>query len=133
MKTSGEVSLDEQETLRRLLLSRRSDLRARLRSLREAPSAEASLVKDKEEHGLDDLVVHVDVALAEIEAASLQAIAEALRRLSEGTYGICADCGGPIGSARLAALPFAVRCLRCQETEESRRTIEGSEEVGPWL
>lgn len=37
----------------------------------------------------------------------------ALRRLDEGTYGICATCGSPIGAARLDARPFATTCIRC--------------------
>ena len=43
---------------------------------------------------------------------------EALHRLAGGRYGLCADCGEPIQSARLRALPFAVRCLPCQERIE---------------
>jgi len=43
---------------------------------------------------------------------------EALSRLAAGSYGLCADCAGPIPRARLRALPFALRCLRCQERKE---------------
>ena len=43
---------------------------------------------------------------------------EALRRLVEGTYGVCADCGGDIPEARLDALPEAPRCLECQSARE---------------
>jgi DnaK suppressor protein len=43
---------------------------------------------------------------------------EALRRLATGEYGLCADCGQPISLARLRALPFAIRCLSCQERLE---------------
>lgn len=127
---SDEVDPDRGETLRHLLVLHRSDLRTRLQSLREATPADGPLVKvkDDEEKGLDDLIIHVDVALAEIGAASLNAIEEALRRLAEGIYGICTDCGGAIGSSRLAAVPFAIRCLRCQEAKESLRTREGSSE-----
>lgn len=41
-------------------------------------------------------------------------IGEARRALAEGTYGTCTGCGAPIPSARLAAVPEAVRCLDCQ-------------------
>lgn len=132
MRTSDDVDPERRETLRQLLASRRSELRARLRSLRETTPADGPLVKDKEEQGLDDLVVDVDVALLEIEAASLQSIVEALRRMDEGTYGTCTDCRGGIASARLGAIPFAVRCVRCQEAEEARRALQGPrEEVEP--
>jgi RNA polymerase-binding transcription factor DksA len=44
----------------------------------------------------------------------------AARRLATGHYGVCADCEAPIPSARLRVLPFALRCLPCQEHFESR-------------
>jgi DnaK suppressor protein len=48
-------------------------------------------------------------------------VEEAWRRLTEGEYGRCADCDGPIPMARLRALPFALRCLTCQERYETAR------------
>ena len=46
---------------------------------------------------------------------------DALRRIQEGTYGICADCGKRIPAARLQAKPEATRCVACQ-TEYERRS-----------
>ena len=43
----------------------------------------------------------------------------ALRRLTEGAYGFCADCGEEIGVDRLRSLPFALRCRHCQEVWEA--------------
>ena len=48
----------------------------------------------------------------------LGAVRKALRRLDESTYGLCADCTGPIESLRLEALPYAERCLTCQASTE---------------
>ena len=45
---------------------------------------------------------------------------EAVARLAVGRYGVCAGCEAPIAVARLRALPFAVRCLPCQERSERR-------------
>jgi DnaK suppressor protein len=51
----------------------------------------------------------------------MQAMAdEALARLDAGRYGVCAECEEPIPALRLRALPFAVRCLPCQERCERR-------------
>jgi len=47
----------------------------------------------------------------------LRLIDEALARVADGSYGICAECGDEIGLERLKVLPFAVRCVDC----ESRR------------
>ncbi len=53
---------------------------------------------------------HLEGRLREVESA--------LRRMEEGTYGICQACGRPIGVARLKALPFAALCLECQAKRE---------------
>ncbi len=46
-------------------------------------------------------------------------IDEAMRLLSEGRYGQCIECGKRIPAARIRALPFALRCLCCQERYET--------------
>lgn len=50
--------------------------------------------------------------------AELVAIEAALDRLDQGTYGICARCGRPIGAARLRARPFAELCIDCARLAE---------------
>jgi RNA polymerase-binding transcription factor DksA len=40
--------------------------------------------------------------------------AQALRRMSEGTYGMCADCHNPIPLGRLRGVPYASYCARCE-------------------
>ena len=45
----------------------------------------------------------------------LAAVEEALKRLHDGTYGLCIDCGQPIPEKRLEAIPWAVRDIACQE------------------
>lgn len=57
---------------------------------------------------LEELMAQLDGRLAEIDAA--------LERLASGTYGICATCGGPIGEARLEAMPEATQCVTCKST-----------------
>ena len=42
-------------------------------------------------------------------------IAQALGRMADGTYGTCVECEDPISEKRLAALPWAKCCIKCQE------------------
>ncbi len=46
-------------------------------------------------------------------------LAAALDRIREGTYGVCTNCGDGIVRARLAAMPEAETCVRCQEAREA--------------
>lgn len=43
---------------------------------------------------------------------------EALKKLDDGTFGACEDCGEQIGSNRLMANPIAKRCIPCQTSHE---------------
>ena len=53
---------------------------------------------------------HMSGLLKDVEAA--------LRRIEEGTYGICLHCEGDIGRKRLEAVPWAAFCIRCQEAAD---------------
>ncbi|MDH5206867.1 MAG: TraR/DksA family transcriptional regulator [Hylemonella sp.] len=56
------------------------------------------------------------------ESAELDAIDAALRRVEEGAYGVCVDCGVDIPAARLHAAPETPRCIDCQnKLEHSHR------------
>lgn len=57
----------------------------------------------------------------------LRFIDQALARVEQGRYGICAECGEEIPLERLTAVPFAVLCVDCQrKTNRSRRWGEGA-------
>ena len=45
----------------------------------------------------------------------LENIGDALKKTSEGTYGVCSNCGKPINPKRLKALPEATLCIECSE------------------
>ena len=44
----------------------------------------------------------------------------ALARIDNGSYGICENCGNPIGKARLQVFPRATLCMTCKQREERR-------------
>jgi RNA polymerase-binding protein DksA len=48
----------------------------------------------------------------------IERLTAALKRVEDGTYATCAECGKPIGQARLKAIPEAVTCVTCQEKIE---------------
>jgi DnaK suppressor protein len=49
---------------------------------------------------------------------TLTMVRDALRRIEEGTYGICVDCGEAIETARLDAVPWTAYCLKDQEKHD---------------
>ena len=60
-------------------------------------------------------------ALIDQAREQLAEIGGALKRIENGTYGICERCGGPISPERLAARPAAVRCIACAATRSVYR------------
>ena len=47
-------------------------------------------------------------------------VADALKKLEEGVFGICEGCKLPIAKTRLKAIPYARLCVKCQEKKEKR-------------
>ena len=48
----------------------------------------------------------------------LENIGDALKKTSEGTYGICSNCGKPIDPKRLEAMPEATLCIECSKRKQ---------------
>ncbi len=74
------------------------------------------------DHGTDNFDRELALNLASGRQESIYDIEEAIRRIDEGTYGVCESCGGPIEHPRLKALPFAKKCVACQSASERGRT-----------
>jgi DnaK suppressor protein len=57
----------------------------------------------------------------------LHDIDEAIRKITEGTYGICEECGEEISEKRLRILPAATLCIDCKESKEQFEALETPE------
>lgn len=55
------------------------------------------------------------------ELDELRDVVAAKKRLVEGAYGVCIDCGANITGDRLKAYPTAKRCIQCQKAREAGR------------
>jgi DnaK suppressor protein len=62
-----------------------------------------------------------NLGLASNEQNILNLIDDALRKIKEGTYGVCEPCTKPIPVKRLQAMPYAPYCIKCQELEEKKQ------------
>ncbi|HEY7018623.1 MAG TPA: TraR/DksA C4-type zinc finger protein [Gaiellaceae bacterium] len=60
----------------------------------------------------------LDSTLEENEERMIAAIDAALKRIEDGTFGRCSNCGEPIPAERLEALPWATQCIGCKRREE---------------
>ena len=107
---------------------RNSLLRLRKRLTDEAQAALDEVVHNAAPDGDSRMPTHLadrasegldrSVAIEASREQTLEAIDLALARVNEGKYGVCMDCGREITKVRLDALPFAVRCVACEEARE---------------
>jgi len=60
------------------------------------------------------------LGLASNERKFIYEIDDAVKKIEDGTYGICEGCKNLITKTRLKAIPYARRCLKCQEKTEKK-------------
>lgn len=100
------------------LLDLREQLRDEIQEGIEAIDAEIHPVGDvspEPGEGLD-----CELALVHNEERMRQAVNEALRRIDDGTFGICVACGRVLPQARLEAIPYAGCCIVCERKIEDQ-------------
>lgn len=121
--------------LKRILEEQRRDIagkvRQGLRESREESARQRAQGVTEPVHNADaDVQEDIVLALIEMKSETLNKINEALRRLDEGTYGNCDNCGDGIAEKRLRALPFAVSCKDCEEAREDAERRERTRSRG---
>ncbi len=117
------------EDLKQMLEERRrqilSQVHEKIRDVRtENVSGKVNTVLDPGESSEAGIQEDIEFALIQMKAETLNKINEALGRLEEGAYGNCFECGEEISHQRLRALPFAVRCIECEEARENAQKRE---------
>ena len=75
---------------------------------------------DQADVGSNSLERDAELSLAANQRELLLQTEKALGRLDDGTYGVCEQCGEPIGKLRLMAFPRATLCMDCKRREERR-------------
>ena len=125
----GQMTRDRYAELTRILAERKKEImdqvQEKIRDSRtESPNSPTQGVLDAVESSEADIQDEIEFALIQMKAETLHKIEEAFRRLEEGTFGYCFECGEEISERRLRALPFAVRCKDCEEQRETQQQRE---------
>ena len=124
------LSAKQSEEFGRLIRARREQMMSELledvaRSRDESYASVAGQVTDLGDEALADLLSDMDNAEVARDVREIRALDAALSRLEDGSYGVCADCGGDIGLERLRASPTAMRCIKCQQVYEKTHAHAG--------
>jgi DnaK suppressor protein len=109
------VNTDRFDVTREMLVRERAAVLHRIQSI-----TQDALNFELETDGIPPSGHEGEQALIRMLDSRLGAIDGALSRLTEGSYGLCADCSNEIPPRRLEALPFATLCVSCQSTADKK-------------
>ena len=105
--------------MKQMLLNMREELLEDVtRSVKEESDHLRFDVGDFYDHASEDRQRELALTLSNRERDKLMLIEQALKRVEEGTYGICKVTGEKIGEKRLRALPFTLLSVEAQEEIE---------------
>jgi RNA polymerase-binding protein DksA len=114
------VDPEFQKQIREALVRQRQQLLSVVRSTQAQMAERTGDLPDQSDQAAEGIGDELAVGLMAIEAAQLHDIEDAIRRIDDGTYGLCTDCEKPIPKKRLEILPFVRRCLNCEGAREHR-------------
>jgi len=128
-KKSVEDDSSRRERLRKLLIQKREEIIREAKSeIKKFKSGEnrqlVETVMDDGDLSVVDLAEDISLKQLSTHRETLIKIDVALRKLGEGTYGICEECGEEISEERLKIMPFAIYCRDDQEKREIMEKIE---------
>jgi len=95
----------------------RRDIESETDQLQKMGTSNPSEPGDIAEEDREDVEV---ARTLEVSQTNFQDVKEALTRLQKGNYGRCLRCRGWLTKERLRAMPWAVRCVPCQEEHEKQ-------------
>jgi DnaK suppressor protein len=120
--------------LHKTLVGRRDELRERLGGghFLDVNARMGESLGDAADMAFETGSDEVNSQLAQLESRELAQIEQAIRKLKQGSYGVCEGCLRKIPVARLNALPFSTMCIECQRELEEYGSIEGRGGRGDW-
>ena len=113
--------MDKRKTksYRDLLLARREGL---FRQVTEAEMSsrerDAEATQDPADMAANAYTKELLISMSANDRRMLEMIDEALKRVEAGDYGECVNCGEDVSEKRLAAVPWARYCVKCQDLQE---------------
>lgn len=106
-------------TYRQSLLARRNSLVGQVQQAEmHSRERDSEATQDPADMAANAYNKEVLVSMSRNDRQLLTMVESALARMEQGEYGLCTNCEQPINEKRLAAIPWARLCLRCQELAE---------------
>lgn len=123
-----ELTREQINEIAATLRGRQQHLNAEVNTRLEQTSVDndRGIVGDPGDESVAYMMTDLSLAEATRDVNELRAVDAALRKIAEGDYGVCADCGRDIDYERLKAYPTAMRCVECQSKHEKIYASQGT-------
>ena len=105
------------EEIKERLLNRKAELEQELVALHKEKFSDDQ-VQDAADQALTSTMETLQSSFQNTKIGEFHNVVRALKRIKDGTYGICVDCERMISTKRLQSFPNAMRCIACQEAFE---------------
>lgn len=128
-KPGKKLSKKELNDFRKLLMLRKDQLLEQIKHLsedtlkksqREASGDISGYTYHMADVATDSYDREFSMGLASNERQVLYEFDDAMKKIEDGTFGVCEDCKDLISKSRLKAVPYARMCIKCQEKKEKR-------------
>ena len=122
------LTKEQVKQLRQLLITERVKLAEEIKSIardasispREASGDLSAYTIHMADMAADTYERELSMSIVSSEQEILYQIDDALKRLDDGSFGVCQQCSGPITMSRLKAVPYASMCIECQRAKEQK-------------
>jgi len=119
------------EKIREDLLKKKAEILESLANNNKEDLNEKSGVEDAADVVTSEMSRETLYKLSQAERETLFYIEMALKKIENGTYGVCEECGAPIGEKRLEAIPWVRLCIECSQNEEIHKSFSNkSDDIG---
>lgn len=120
------LSKKDLKKFRELLETKRNSVLEKARkTLADSMVLDPSDLPDEMDLASSEYLQSFEFRLRGREKVHLAKLNLALKKLDEGSFGVCTECEEPINKKRLEARPETQLCIRCKEDQEQAEKAYG--------
>lgn len=119
------VTAKDLKQIKALLQSKINELMAEAGKTVIDMAGKEEKLPDLNDRASQESELNLEIRMRERERKLIVKMRETIERIDAGDYGICEECGEPIGVKRLMARPVTTYCIECKTREEKLQKLQG--------
>jgi DnaK suppressor protein len=119
------VTAKDLKQIKALLQSKINELMAEAGKTVIDMAGQEEKLPDLNDRASQEAELNLEIRMRERERKLIVKMRETIERIDAEEYGICEECGEPIGVKRLLARPVTTLCIECKTREEKLQKLQG--------